>query len=36
VTKTNSLPEKPIAEEVYENWIDVDSHLDIAEVPTEE
>jgi hypothetical protein len=24
-----------LSEEVCEDWIDVDSHLDVAEVPTE-
>jgi hypothetical protein len=33
-----SLQSKPIelSEEIYEDWIDVDSHLDVVEVPTEE
>ena len=34
----NSLPEKPIdlSDEVYGDWIDMDSHLDVAEIQTEE
>lgn len=33
----HGLPEKPLKFliEVYKNWIDVDSQLDVAEVPTE-
>jgi hypothetical protein len=33
-----SLQSKPVelSEEVYEDWIDMNSHLDVAEVPTEE
>lgn len=33
-----SLPEKPVylSDEVYGNWINMDSHLDAAEIQTEE
>lgn len=34
----HSLPEKPVdlSDEVYGDWVDVDSHLDVAEIQTEE
>jgi hypothetical protein len=33
-----SLPEKPVdlSHEVYGDWVDVDLHLDVAEIQTEE